>query len=1022
MVKGKKKTSVIDIEFAFYEYLVKFYKENRTTIRKKYQLETRRFLDFNNPENKGAFLRTPQFEALEMYIFIKEYCDNRPLHEIFNNWFHKRDGFESRSEIGVRTLFGSLNEEIYQQVFEHIKSSSQNYANYIYALTMGTGKTILMATCIFYEFILANKYPDDPHYCHNALVFAPDKTVLQSLKEIKTFDKSRVVPKQYVNWLDTNLQFHFLEDTASALSIINRSRFNIVISNTQKIILKKQHKEKAVSEKFFASDSPAYTPGSVYEKYKDLYDLEDEGDLLPNQRFHKLTRIEQLGVYVDEAHHAFGNTLAGDLTSLRTTIMELDDKLRKAGTHIVACYNYTGTPYVGNQVLPEVVYAYSLHDAIKNKYLKQVVVNSFERTKDLTFVREALTDFWKNHKGKRYEDMLPKIAFFASTIDELENDLRPRVEKVMEELRIAQKRLLVNVGDEKLTTSDDIREFNLLDTPESEKQIILLVNKGKEGWNCRSLFSVALFREPHSKIFVLQATMRAMRSITDIQETARIYLTEECRRILANELEANFRIDIDEFQSIGKDKKPYQVRTVPPPIIIPLKRVRNLFEMKEKEAYGKIDFGLKQLDLEKYKSYKNISRLTNIRQINTTEDISARDDKREFSMLTLVGEIARYLHRPCLEIEKLQFGSKDGVELILERVNQFNEILYEVIIPSIFNFLYEISTYKKEEPSEVYLVHEPAEGYYTVQAKPEMVAAYDDATYSKHVKKSFHLNYYCFDSTPEKTYFEKQLFENNDVKKVWFTGMFKHGQTEFYIPYIDPESHTLRSYYPDFLLQKTDDSFDLVEIKGDHKVDDPVVQAKREVAEQVAYTNQMKYIMLRSSDLEKVSVAKKEKGFFLDFVTDYVSRMFKDLLPVYTLQAACGKFGNGQDVECEGWVEVKDRKLDQGMFIVQAVGKSMEPDIPENSYCIFRFNPAGSRQNKIVLVQHQGTGDPETGGEYTIKKYTSEKIYEKDGTWKHFKITLSPLNPEYEPMVFEGKGEDFENEFNVIGEFLEVYK
>ena len=66
--------------------------------------------------------------------------------------------------------------------------NDQIYPNYIYALTMGTGKTILMATCIFYEFLLANRFPKDPHYVHNALVFAPDKTVLQSLKEIKAAD------------------------------------------------------------------------------------------------------------------------------------------------------------------------------------------------------------------------------------------------------------------------------------------------------------------------------------------------------------------------------------------------------------------------------------------------------------------------------------------------------------------------------------------------------------------------------------------------------------------------------------------------------------------------------------------------------------------------------------------------------------------------------------------------------------------------------------------------------------------
>lgn len=42
-----------------------------------------------------------------------------------------------------------------------MQKNSRKYSNYIYALTMGTDKTILMATCIFYEFLLANKYPFD---------------------------------------------------------------------------------------------------------------------------------------------------------------------------------------------------------------------------------------------------------------------------------------------------------------------------------------------------------------------------------------------------------------------------------------------------------------------------------------------------------------------------------------------------------------------------------------------------------------------------------------------------------------------------------------------------------------------------------------------------------------------------------------------------------------------------------------------------------------------------------------------
>ena len=125
-----------------------------------------------------------------------------------------------------------------------MKKYREEYPNYIYALTMGLGKTILMATCIFYEFLLVKKYPRDKRFCHNALVFAPDKTVLQSLREIMTFDKTKVVPPEYARVLDSNIKFHFLDEAGTILHTIDDSDFNIIISNTQKIIVKKKRKEE----------------------------------------------------------------------------------------------------------------------------------------------------------------------------------------------------------------------------------------------------------------------------------------------------------------------------------------------------------------------------------------------------------------------------------------------------------------------------------------------------------------------------------------------------------------------------------------------------------------------------------------------------------------------------------------------------------------------------------------------------------------------------------------------------------
>ena len=134
-----------------------------------------------------------------------------------------------------------------------------------------------MATCIFYEFLLAKKYPKEKRYCHNALVFAPDKTVLQSLKEIQTFDKSKVVPPGYVDWLDENLKFHFLDDASLSLQVLEGSEYNIIISNNQKIILKRSHKEKTAAEKLFGAEKK-YEPArsSASEAFAGLDDLTDD--------------------------------------------------------------------------------------------------------------------------------------------------------------------------------------------------------------------------------------------------------------------------------------------------------------------------------------------------------------------------------------------------------------------------------------------------------------------------------------------------------------------------------------------------------------------------------------------------------------------------------------------------------------------------------------------------------------------------------------------------------------------------
>lgn len=145
--------------------------------------------------------------------------------------------------------------------------------------------------------------------------------------------------------------------------------------------------------------------------------------------------------------------------------------------------------------------------------------------------------------------------------------------------------------------------------------------------------------------------------------------------------------------------------------------------------------------------------------------------------------------------------------------------------------------------------------------------------------------------------------------------------------------------------------------------------------------------------------------------------------PVIDLRFAAGAFSEPQMLE-EGatdWVALPDWVRPQpGLFVAQVVGESMNRRIPNGAWCLFRANPAGTREGKVVVVQHRSIDDLETGGRYTIKVYSSEKLPADEGEWRHRRITLRPDSdqPGFEPIVIE-LGKDDEG-LAVVAEMLTV--
>ena len=143
-------------------------------------------------------------------------------------------------------------------------------------------------------------------------------------------------------------------------------------------------------------------------------------------------------------------------------------------------------------------------------------------------------------------------------------------------------------------------------------------------------------------------------------------------------------------------------------------------------------------------------------------------------------------------------------------------------------------------------------------------------------------------------------------------------------------------------------------------------------------------------------------------------------VPFVPLQAAAGMFGDPQAVPDESeweWVEIDTaRSLRRGRFVAQVVGKSMEPRVPDGAYCLFASPVTGTRQGRTVLVQLRDAVDPDTGERFTVKRYRSEKTADEDG-WRHVRILLEPVNPEFTPI--ELNIED-EGSIAVVAELVEV--
>jgi superfamily II DNA or RNA helicase len=534
--------------------------------------------------DKGQ-LRDTQIEAIETYLFLKIQGQNKPLWKLFSEGFFingtdlskrninqsardfftvNKDAFAlydfARTKSGTGSLLPELENLIVDKPTELdyatiIKSIFYNvsYADYLMSLPMGAGKTFLMAAFIYLDLYFADKEPDNKGFAHNFLVLIPSglkSSIVPSLKTILNFEPSWVIPEPFASNLKKLLKFDVLDEQKSGKKSNkarnpNAQKVNACLPNPfgQVFVV---NAEKVILESFKFN---AQTELELEEVEKDTNnDLKRLFGQIPN-----------LTILIDEVHHA-----ATDDIKLRQAVNYWHSK-----GNITTVLGFSGTPYLQGaetikagdyafkfSQITNTVYYYPLVTAIK-KFLKTPTVKIGQNLDRFQIIKKGIEDFDTLYKKTVYENgTMAKIAIYCSNIEVLEEEVYPFLTS---ELKINPAEILKFHGGNKkyMLPKENELAFRSLDLAISKKRYILLVQVGKEGWDCPSLTGVILSQKGDSpQNMVLQTSCRCLRQVDKgKEETALIWLNKDNADTLNKQLKQEQNSSIDELNStkrIGK--------------------------------------------------------------------------------------------------------------------------------------------------------------------------------------------------------------------------------------------------------------------------------------------------------------------------------------------------------------------------------------------------------------------------------------------------------------------------------------
>jgi len=786
------------------------------------------------PDISSFQLREPQYRALETYWYLRLVEKTPHIFDLYTSCFSKST--ERRAALGIehndlRDLiedigFSGLVEKIKtddalvkQYHLEAVRETlTLEYPSYILALAMGAGKTVLIGAIFASEFSMAQEYPDNG-FVENALVFAPGKTIIESLRELAETRYEAVLPPRFYKPFAASLKLTFTRDGDPTIPVIPKSQFNVIVTNTEKIRIQKENIRKADLGKLFTKEK------------------EDEARTeVANLRLQAIASLPKLAIFSDEAHHTYGQAMDTELKKVRKTVDYLynpypvgSPERTNHHSNLICVINTTGTPYYQHQPLKDVVIWYGLSEGIRDGILKEVSGNiqafDFEGNVD-TYLAHVVEDFFKDYGDVVLPDgTQAKIAIFFPQTDDVQQ-LRPVIEAKLASLGLPHTLVL-----EHHTKNDNKEEFDRFKSKDSHQRVALLVDRGVEGWNVPALFACALARKlKSSNNFVLQATSRCLRQVPGNTVKARIYLSLDNRSILDKQLQETYGETISDLNYTTTNSRKWTItlRKVNIPPLVVRKIIRKIVRIEKSATKLHLDIPQQEAGPTLTKTTYRLSEQPGIYKVlqQVGETLTIESQQETVDLFAASVDLAANYHLDVLTLYTLlksiyPLSSTMPISHLTKLAEQIEEQTrnYEV----------------REEAVEVALALIKPDGFdkeitadgvetYTAEISypidREQLLTRWEMWKNQAGSLGFHYDPYNFDSSPERSFFTQlidTLHQHPDqIEDIYFTGAISDPQkTDFFIEYKGEDGNWHR-YTPDFVIRRKDGKCLIVEIKKEH--------------------------------------------------------------------------------------------------------------------------------------------------------------------------------------------------------------